>query len=474
MNNIYVIIGLLFISLSFNACEEILDNELPNHQISALEAVVDEATAETAMMGVYSNLGLFGTYSANYLLDCYLRINFMDGRNRSNYDETLKMLSPREDESYDKNKWKKYYETINAANNFIFYINKADNNKFSGDTKIQYEAEAKFMRAFSQSFVLKTFCYFWDEESEYGPVMRRKPACLANANYPRDTVKNAYKYIFEDLDFAIKNARDYSTCFRASKGAAKALKTELLMLRGSDGDYEQALKLADEVINKYGFKLEKSFKDVFSKDFKSSEIIFSRFLGKNTLKDVDQNNASLKRYYGGVYKATDNLVNIIDTIDTRHVLTFDTLMYEAMNDEKPSPVIKKIWREDGNCPMIYFRLAEMYIIKAECLWRTNASIKDCIAPINILRRRSGNKEYKVEDFSDRQEVIEMIFNESVREIGLENGYEWFASLRINGDDGLPLLKKFNKNYFSLKQIPLPVSYDEVKFNNQIKQNPILQ
>ena len=472
MKNIYILLGILFISFGFNACNEILDKELPPHQISASEAVVDEATAETAMMGVYSNLGNFGDYAANYLVDCYLRMNFMDGQNRSNYDIELKLFCPKEDDSNVKNRWKSYYESINSVNNFIYYINLASDNKFGGDTKIQYEAEAKFMRAFTQSLVLKTFCYFWDTESEYGPVMRRKPSCLANANYPRDSVKTAYKYIFEDLDFAIENAPDYHSCFRASKGAAKALKTEMLMLRGSEGDYAQALQLADQVINDYNFELEDTFEDVFENDYQSSEMIFSRHLGKQKLDDVDGNLASLKKYYGGVYKATDTIVHIIDTVDARYSLTFDTLMYEEVTDDRESPIIKKIWREDGNCPMIYFRLAEMYLIKAECLWRTNASIEDCIAPINILRLRSGNTEYKVEDFGDRQEVIEMIFNEIVREIGLENGFDWFASLRIKDREGEPLLKRFNANYIGWHQVPIPISFDELKYNNRIIQNPL--
>ena len=63
----------------------------------------------------------------------------------------------------------------------------------------------------------------------------------------------------------------------------------------------------------------------------------------------------------------------------------------------------------------------MYLIKAEAMARTNASIKDCIDVLNVLRERSGNTLFDETDYSSLAEVLEEVFRENVRELGMENG-----------------------------------------------------
>lgn len=48
-------------------------------------------------------------------------------------------------------------------------------------------------------------------------------------------------------------------------------------------------ELANEVLSNYEFKLEESFEDVFKNGYKSTEIMFSRFLSAKKLADVDMN-----------------------------------------------------------------------------------------------------------------------------------------------------------------------------------------
>lgn len=52
--------------------------------------------------------------------------------------------------------------------------------------------------------------------------------------------------------------------------------------------------------------------------------------------------------------------------------------------------------------MYYMRVAQMYLIKAEAMARTNASIKDCLDVLNVLRLRSGNTTFEAADYSSCQ------------------------------------------------------------------------
>ena len=79
--------------------------------------------------------------------------------------------------------------------------------------------------------------------------------------------------------------------------------------------------------------------------------------------------------------------------------------------------------------MFYMRLAQMKLFQAEALEHNGASVADVLAPLNDLRRRSGNVLLKAEDFSDRDDLVRTIsFMKSSGEMGLENGAEWFAAV----------------------------------------------
>ena len=140
--------------------------------------------------------------------------------------------------------------------------------------------------------------------------------------------------------------------------------------------------------------------------------MFSRFLSAKKLADVDMNVASIKKLMCGKYKPNEQFLDIFNaTNDTRYALTFDSVLYEQFNSTNKTLILKKLWRTDGNCPMFYMRLAQMKLFQAEALEHNGASVADVLAPLNDLRRRSGNVLLKAEDFSDRDDLVRTIFYE---------------------------------------------------------------
>ena len=278
--------------------------------------------------------------------------------------------------------------------------------------------------------------------------MRRVPGTLSNNNMERSGVREAYNLILEDLDYAIDYGPVYKDVFSASRGLAKGFKVEVLLLRGTDEDYAKVPELANE-------------------------IMFSRFLSAKKLADVDMNVASIKKLMCGKYKPNEQFLDIFNaTNDTRYALTFDSVLYEQFNSTNKTLILKKLWRTDGNCPMFYMRLAQMKLFQAEALEHNGAAVADVLAPLNDLRRRSGNVLLKAEDFSDRDDLVRTIFYEIVREIGLENGAEWFAAVRMRLSSGKRLISELNPVYSDDKQLAWQIPDDEVSYNTLMEPNPV--
>ncbi len=456
------------------SCDAWFEKELPKRQISAETVIVDQATAETALLGVYSYLGGYGVFSVYYLVDDAYRLGMLQGTYRGqNFERYLELMSIPSEHDELLTKWTTCSKMINAANHVLNSIDKVGDTHFVGNRKKEIIAEARFLRAFAQLYLMKHYAFFWDIDSEFGPLMRREPSTLENNSIKRSTVRDAYRMILEDLDYAINEAPDYKDAFRVSKGLAKGFKIEVLLLRGEDEDYSLVPQLADEVINDYGFALEKTFEDVFKNSYGSSEMMFSRYLSEKVLTDVDRNVSSIKKLMCGKYQPTEQYYSIFNAEnDNRFQYTFDSTMYESINSKVKTLILKKLWREDGNCPMFYMRLAQIYLFKAEALAYNGATVGQVLEPLNKLRERSGNDVLKEEDYEDRDELMRVIFFETLREIGLESGAEFYAAIRLKLSDGRRLLGEFNAVFQDDKQLAWQIPDKEVSYNNLMTPNPV--
>lgn len=262
MNKIdYILMMVLMVILS--GCDSLFDKEIPEYQVSDATAVTDQASAETALLGVYSYLGDYGVFSVYYLVDDAYRCGLLEGTYRSSdYERNLEALSVPSEHRELLEKWKLCGKMINAANNLLAAIEKVNDANFVGERKKEIIAETRFLRAFAQLYLMKHYAFFWDLDSKYGPLMRRVPGTLSNNNMKRSGVRETYDLILEDLDYAIDYGPGYKDVFSASKGLAKGFKVEVLLLRGTEEDYAKVPELANEVLPDYEFKLEGSFEDV--------------------------------------------------------------------------------------------------------------------------------------------------------------------------------------------------------------------
>lgn len=475
MNKIckYISLGLLpFLT----GCQDLFDKELPTYTV-VKNAIYDATSAENALRGIYSYLAPKSNqhdFDSRYIKDAALRLGFFD--TQRNTEKNLQELNVLDNATDCKAHWVAASEIVNAANLVIDGVNNLDEGVLTPVKEKETLGEARFMRAWAQLYLMKYFAWFWDVDSEYGPLMRREPTTLKNVMQARSTVRESYEMILSDLDYAIDNAPDFSTPFRASKGLAKAYKVEVLLMRGVGDDLGNAITLANEVIQDYGFEMEPTYEGVFQNGYNSKELMFSRWMSDIVATDADGDGGSMKRAFGGGEWPSAFYKTIITTENNekRYSATMDSIFYEAADAKKKVISWKKLWKEDGNCPMYYMRLAQMYIFRAEALLRTDAPLADILEELNILRRRAGCPELKVDDLQSlsSEDMAELVFMEAVRELGMENGSEYYMAIRMPYRKGYPLLYLYNE-HFNWEGLCFPVPQDELKYNTLMEQNPIL-
>ena len=310
-----------------------------------------------------------------------------------------------------------------------------------------WRAEAHFLRAYFNFELLK----------RYGPIPIIKSTLDINKDYsdtPRPTMKEVVEFIANDCDMAADSLeltpwRNMNDAFgRATKGAALALKSRLLLYAASPlyvdfGDIDEANKPSDAtlwkaaadaakaVIDLNQYELAPAYDDLFKNDFQNKECIFVRRYPSNS--DFEKSNFPIS--YGGK-GGTNPSQNLIDDYEMLDGTAFDwsdpvkaahpfenrderllatVLMngvlfkgkriatYPGGADAMPNPnatktgyYLRKFLNENVNIQtgggsdghvVPLFRLAEIYLNYAEALNEYDPTNPDIAVYLNKIRER---------------------------------------------------------------------------------------
>ena len=213
----------------------------------------------------------------------------------------------------------------------------------------------------------------------------------------------------------------YSKSTQASVEAAKALKAKVLFYQGK---WEDAAKAAGDAITNVN-PLETNYADVFKNAATSKEVIFCRGFGTSDFSSMSYYPS--QAFGVGHWGPTDTYMNVIkgDPRETDVVWNKD-VTYKGTSYNINT--VKKMYISGEAVPLLYLRTAELYLIKAEALARSNASISDAWAPIKDLRTRCGNTNTAAP--ATREALMNEIFKEWLIEMAFENWHEWFAVQRF--------------------------------------------
>lgn len=447
MKRFKILILSFFAVLFMVGCEltDVVDQDPPNNLVPE-NVVQNSEDAEALLNGVYSTIISYTSahyYMYSELIPGALSGSMSDigfGSSNGEFEQNDVHFDNFNLNSY----WMILYKVINGANNTISIVGDLPESEFSGGRKSEIIGEAHFLRAMATFDALRYFGQFYDTGSELGIIVRTEPVNFVTRAKERSTVQESYDQILSDLDYAIQNAPDFSVTYRASKTAAMALKARVLLFMGN---YSEAAQVADAVIQAQVRSLDPDFPSVFNSGLNSSEMIFMTH--RHADSDTEDNNR--KRFYSG--DAGTTWLPEVMADDPRQPFTYE------------GTEILKTNNEETYRPTYFIRLAEMYLIKAEALARTGASVEEIQEPLNVLRNRVGLEDSEA---TTLEEVKEEIFQEWVKELVFENGSEWFAAIRFEK------IMELKPEVTSEDQFILPIPEDEIFGNAALElsdQNP---
>jgi hypothetical protein len=449
-------------------CNKLVHIPNPISSITANQTFGSDATATSAMLGIYSYMGnpnqpSFSNYTTSFYLGESADELIDEASGNETYDHFLSnTLTTSTNAGTILNYfWQPAYYDIYCANAIISGVQASTG--VSAGTKAQLTGEAKFIRA---------FCYFYLTN-----LFRDIPLVLTTdfnqtvllAKTPQAKI---YQQIISDLqDAAALMISDFSLSggqpIRANKWAAKALLARVYLFQKN---WTGADSAATEVINSGQFSLldSLSINQVFLAN--SQEAILQL-----QTPDVYPYSTAEGNYFNfnnvNVW-ITPQLMNAFEPNDLRRAYWVDTT-YAAYSYYFPNKYQSSSYTaSQGNVTENYnlLRLAEQYLIRAEAEANgagggTGASLTD----LNVIRHRAGlpNLSDSIPGFS----LMAAVQQEWRIEFFAEWGHRWLDLKRWG--NALQTLDSitYKMGNIDSSQLLYPISSVELRTDPNLVQNP---
>lgn len=355
------IFKLIFASVLITAafsCKKALDI-VPVDTLVQSKALLTSKDVEAALVGTYSALGSRNFYGGRP----FLMADFLANTNAIVWGGTYEELTQAINKSllktngYVDNVWADGYTAINDANNVIAVIGKVEAAKQN-----RVLGEAKFIRGSAYFDLVRLFGKAYNDgnpNTNLGvPIVLSPTTTISDANYvSRATVAAVYTQAITDLTDA-EAKLPATNGFYATKFSAAGMLARLYLQMG---DYAAAANAADRVIASGNYSLTTSFINAFP--------IMGTSVGVNTTEDVFSIQVTKLTGYNGYnefygsssYGGRGDAVIDPTWISTTYSATDDRI--NAFYDDGDM-FTSKFANSFGNVSII--RLAEMYLIRAEC------------------------------------------------------------------------------------------------------------
>ncbi len=336
------------------------------------------------------------------------------------------------------------YDVINQVNTVLFGLDLFED----PERRNRVEGEAKFLRGLEHFDLVRFFGKQYQSggsNSQLGISILLTSTLNEIAENPRSSVEEVYSQVINDLNDAVNLLPNSNGVF-ADKYAAKALLARVYL---QQKNYLAARDAANEVIQNSGHSLASDFGAAFNNDIDSSEDIFAMQVtlqaGSNTMNTFWATQANGGRPGNPDIAISDDFINSYEANDDR-----GQYFYTGNGGNATTKWIDR----NANVPLL--RLAEMYLIRAECNQRLNASVGDSpLNDVNRIRSRANATELNSVGLDDIlvERRFELAFEghllHDVKRLGLTAG-------------GLPS---------DSNRLVFPIPEDELNTNPNSSQNP---
>ncbi|GGA97698.1 RagB/SusD family nutrient uptake outer membrane protein [Puia dinghuensis] len=364
--------------------------------------------------------------------------------------------------------WSYGYNLVNAANGFLKNI--ASVNSLGDSTRQEMMAEARFLRAFGNTYLLLYFAQYYDPTSAYGIILRNDFVTTSNLNLPRSPVGVVYDSILADIGYAMNYLPSLNTNNTgANKWAAELLEARLLINRGTAADYATVISLTNDIITHSPFTLEPNTKDIFyTKGLSSNEVM----LGVQPYTNPAQTYKYNQYLYYTDYILSDSAVNDLKG-DPRRSWTY--YMYTSPYGYGNFPVCIKYYPgdtlnlsatlQDEYC--YAFRLTEAYLLEAEAISASGGDPATARSLLETVEGHAGITDFTAVNAASGPALTELIIREEMKNFMGESGQDWFAVRRLP----FATLQQVIPTLVSKDLLILPIPQTEMQANGQVKQNP---
>lgn len=485
----YLLVTTLFMGLSLS-CSSFLDEKAESFlaaESEAIDAVMLEAELQGAYkaMLLYKNgrqfmIGISGTDEAQ---GATVEVNYWADQGAiDKYNVSLNS-----DNWLTAWMWNSGYFGVSRANMTI----KAIKNVVGAteEWKNSKESEARFIRAMNYFMLAQYFGKV--------PLITEDVAPSSTPAYPREELSVIYSFVLQDLEYAVSNLRTEYRQGRATVGAAKALMMKVYMYAQEESgirDYTQAGKVFEEIESLNVYSLQPSYKELFLPEYENGvesvyEFQFEYPDEPNTVQYHLGSRAVGEYGPGAGYELllpTKRFLNLFEEGDERFEASVRTEFYQdgelitsASDPEYIVPHCKKYEDDRNNFSlnsaknMYYIRYADLILLYAECL---NAEGDLAGAKVQVKRVRDRAKAMSVIAASNKEGMLDFIYEERMRELGME-GWRRFDLIRRGSAyfvDQVGAYNDFAKGSVQAFHVLYPIPTNEISMNYGISeedQNP---
>jgi starch-binding outer membrane protein, SusD/RagB family len=448
-NRIYKLLIIAFVILSYS-CNKQLDVQ-PVTTVDAGNALKTSGDVQGALVGAYATFGGTNFYGGRIFVMSELLADFDELIWSGTFQGMTQIYNKAitVDNGFATASWLAGYSAINAANTVLGSLDLV-----VAASKNRVEGEAKFLRAASYFQLVKMYAKDWSNgnpaNNDGVPLTLTAIKLFSDADkIPRAKVSAVYTQIIQDLIDAEAKLPASNTVFATRSAAAAMLARVYLQQR----DYAKARDAANRVIGSNRFSLVGYYPDVFpynnAQPFaNSSEVIFS--LQVSVTQGVNDYQTFFSADGRGDITIDAPHFNLYEPADERQDLFYSSggSDYTGKNDNVYANVQT-------------IRLAEMYLIRAECNFRLGTNVgQPPLDDINLIRDRVGLSPLAVLDLDAilLERKLELAFEgfnlDDIKRLGITTGY-------FSGGGGLP---------HTSPKLVLPIPDRERRVNPNLTQN----
>lgn len=437
------------------ACDSFTEVEAPNNQILAVDVFTTKSGAESALADIYARIREEGVVTGNTVGGTVIMAAYSDDLIFFGTNTTLQQFSNHTlipSNTSINTIWRTTYAHIYAINAFkegvVNSVNIAD------EDKNRFLGEALFLRAFLHFYLVNC----------YGQI----PYCIStdytvNQNISKKSETEIYNLILQDLSEAkdlIPNNYPTSERVRPNKAVVNSFLARVYLYKQ---DWQNAKEYATTVIENQLYSWQEDINLEFLRN--NPSIIWSLHPGIAGLNTRDARSFVFASGPPSRPTLAPNLYNAFEANDLRKTSWIRTIQGSGgpwYHANKYKKITNTGVSEEYT---IIFRLAEMYLIRAEC----NAMLNDfegAKEDLNKIRSRAGLTNTEA---ITQQDVLQAILNERRFEFFTEQSHRFFDLKRTGKAN--EVLSVVKPNWRATNSV-FPLPENELLLNqNLLPQNP---